>query len=208
MSNLPAPETFEFFARYLLAGFVFLTLRSWQVAAKRPRLKEQIAEAVILSLINQVILLMTFFWADDVWHAANAPASLLLQYVVQPALLGVAVGWLIANDQLPSGLRRLFMPGVQPISEAYGCALQQNPGETSVIVSYEDGRDVFGFFGEESLASEDGQSGGLYLERLYGIGEDGIWVDASPPRADWLSPSGVRSIQFLAERSDDAQNAV
>lgn len=208
MSQLLAPETFEFFARYLLAGYVFLTLRSWWIAAERPRLNEQIAEAVILSLINQAILLVTFGWLSDDWHENNASFSLLGQYVIQPAVLGILVGWLAARDWLPSGLRRLFMPGVRPVTDAYEFALQSAPEDGFIIVSYEDGREVHGYFGADSLASEDRLLGGLLIERLYVVGEDRVWIEADPPRSVWLSLKGARSIEFLRGKDDDAEDFV
>jgi len=53
LPELLRPETSEFFASFLLAGFVMLSVRSRFVPIQRPRPSEAILDAVVLSLINQ-----------------------------------------------------------------------------------------------------------------------------------------------------------
>jgi len=54
-TQLLAPDTFEFFARYLLAGYVVIIVRARWVAGLRPKTAEQIVEAVLFSLIVQAV---------------------------------------------------------------------------------------------------------------------------------------------------------
>lgn len=72
-----------------------------------------------------------------------------------------------------------------------------------VIVSYEDGTTVRGYFGERSLAATDSERSDIFLERLYLEGEGGQWTEVEPGRSGLLNLKGVRSIEFL----DNANNA-
>ena len=57
MLDLINPGNFDFFARYLLAGLIIIWIRSNYLLARRPPLTEMVAEAVIFSLLNQLLFL-------------------------------------------------------------------------------------------------------------------------------------------------------
>lgn len=207
MGPLLTPETFEFFAQYLLAGFVFLSARSWIVAGERPRPNETLIEAVVLSLINQLVLLVTL----EVLPAPlrRGTAGLFTQVVAQPLVLGLSVGWLVRANLLPQGLRRLFLPAVRPVSRGLDRALDRMGSQGFVIVTFDDGTVVNGYFGAESNAGTDEERGGLYVERLYSVEPDGTWIEILPRRGAWLALSDARTIEFIPmQESADAQDAV
>lgn len=197
MNQLLGPDTFEFLARYFLAGWIFLAVRSWWVRGERPKPNEVVFEAITLSLINQLISLVTvpFIYA----HLADPPSTihLIAEVVAQPALIGLAVGWLANNNILPDGLRRLFMPTIQPVADAFKFAFDQIDGPSYVILSFSDGRSVFGFFGPKSLSSGTGREGGIYLESIYVLDSDDNWIEARPSRGSWVSLQDLTSIEFL-----------
>ncbi|EGJ20728.1 hypothetical protein RSWS8N_01580 [Cereibacter sphaeroides WS8N] len=205
MNSLITPDNFEFFARYLLAGLIVISVRSRFVVGERPKLTEQLVEAVALSLINQ----LAFLFLASLWSLVPAAPVLpargvfFLEVLVLPATLGALFGW---NRSL---LRRLSMPVQNPARRAYDFAFGKHRGPSFVIVTFTDGTVVHGLFGEESLAASDGNRGDIYLERLYHVADDGQWAEVVPPRAMLLSLEGMRSIEFLElegerERTDDA----
>lgn len=198
MTDLLNPGNFDFFARYLLAGFIVIWVRSAFVMGERPRLGEMIVEAVVLSLVNQ----LAFTVLDWLWSLALPPmdvpkTSFLFEVLVLPALLGVAFGLSLSRGWNRALLRRLSMPVQNPIRRAYDFAFLQNRSEGFVIVTYADGTKVYGYFGEFSLAASGQDRGDLYLERIYDIGEDGQWYESSPPRGALLILDDLRSIEFL-----------
>lgn len=207
MPQLLTPETFEFFVRYLLAGFVFTAVRSWFVSGDRPKLNEVLVESVILSLINQVIALMTFAWMTQDWVSAHPSFSIVLPNVVQPAILGAFFGWIAGMDAVPPGLRRLIMPTVRPVNPSFDYAFDQLGGPSFVILGFADGKQVLGYFGSQSMVGSSAEASSIFLEELYVIGEDQTWESAEPPRSGWVSLRDVRSIEFIAtEESDHGQD--
>lgn len=207
MVELINPGNFDFFARFLLAGLIIIWLRSAFAVGERPRLSEMVIEAVVLSLVNQLIF-QTIIWllpTLDVAVPTGRPA-LLAEVLVLPTLLGLIFGWSLSRGWNRAILRRLSMPIQSPRRRAYDFAFTVHEVEGFVIVTYEDGSRIHGYYGENSLAANDSERSDLYLERIYEVQEDGQWYEKAPPRGALLSLNGLRSIEFLEpERNGDEQ---
>jgi hypothetical protein len=203
--DLISPANFDFFARYLLAGFILMSVRSSFVSAQRPRPTEVLFDAVFLSLVNQLIFLAIVslaLWLVPVTAARLRPDGRLvffLEVLALPVLLGIVWGNALARDWKIASLRRLMMPNVHPTERAYDFAFARRPGPGFVIVTYKDGMQVFGYFGYRSLAATDDRRSDIYLERLYSVGEDGQWSETMPSRSALLMLDDIRSIEFIPE---------
>lgn len=206
MPQLLSPDTFEFFARYLLAGYVVIAVRARFIAGIRPKPAEVLIEAVILSLINQFLFGV---WLLCPWISnalTQAPQfRTMLEVVVQPVFLGCVFGLNLSAGWKNAFLRRISIPVVHPTERAHDFAFAGRE-PCFVIVTYEDGTSVRGYFGPNSIAASDEGRSDLYLERLYGDPEDGTdtWVELAPSRGAWMSLAAVRSIEFL--EVENAQN--
>jgi hypothetical protein len=206
MQQLLAPETFEFFARYLLAGFVIYAVRGFYVLGDRPKQSEIIFEAIVLSLINQFVWLFVEpglrLWnlvpgLPPFWLLTeNSHALFFAEILVQPAVLGLVLGLNLHRGWNAAILRRLSMPVVQPTRRACDHVFGQLRQASFVIMTYEDGTRVYDYLGEGSFIGSDAMSGDVFIERLYDV-LDGQWRETRPPRSAWLSMAGVRSIEFL-----------
>ena len=195
-TDLLSPDTFEFLARFFLAGWVFLSARSWWVRGERPKPNEVIFEAVVLSLLNQLVALLSIPWLRST-GLENQTALLVIEVFGQPLLFGLVTGWLAERDWLPDGLRRLLMPAVRPVANAFQFAIDQLKGPSYIILRYDDDRMVHGFFGAASLADQSVESGGIALERIYVLSEAGEWVQVGGTA--WVSLTGVQSVEFISE---------
>lgn len=209
MANLLSPETFEFFARYLLAGYVVIFVRSGFILGLRPRPAELLIEAVILSLIVQLFVLCASTihgWAislpitSGLWDWLRSPPERLefaLRILLAPVLLGWTLGKFLQSGWRNNLLRRFSLPVVHPVRRAHDYAFGSNRSAGLVEITYEDGTKIGGWFGENSLAATDDNRTDLYLERAYVIGEEGNWTEPRPPRSVLINLNGVRSIEFL-----------
>ena len=213
MAELLRPETFEFFARYLLAGFIIISVRSRLTAARSPKPGEILLDAVVLSLINQAVffgigaLIRSISGVNlasiEVGAGINS-LSFYAEILVCPVILGVIFGRFAGSGTVGFVLRRLSMPGTHPIAEAYDFAFAGGKQKGFVILTYADDTVIYGYFGDPSLAAADDRRSDIYLEALYVV-ENGQWQVASPPRAAWISLAGIRSIEFLKpEENTDA----
>ena len=196
MQQLLTPETFEFFARFVLAGFVFLAARARFVVGERPKPTETLMEAVVLSLFNQLVFvgILSLVPAQIVLAPTMA---LYLEVLILPVILGGLAGYLLSRNWMPGGVRRLFMPIARPVPDAYEYAFLSVDTPCFILVAFHDNREVYAYFGEASLASSNLHNGGIFLERLYNVSESGEWVQVSPFRSAWLSMNDVHSIEFF-----------
>ncbi|WP_306116901.1 MULTISPECIES: DUF6338 family protein, partial [unclassified Roseovarius] len=84
-----------------------------------------------------------------------------------------------------------------PIRKAYDYAFTHDRPPGFVILTFQDGVEIYGYFGPESLAANDPARSDIYLERLYDIDEDGQWSEKNIGRSAVISLEGIRSIEFL-----------
>ena len=205
MQPLLSPETFEFFARFLLAGFVMLSVRSRFVATQRPKPSEAVLDAVVLSLVNQAVFqliasllgLLPVQWIARVEPLTASRFPLFFEVLVLPTLLGLFFARTAGSKFANGFLRKLSMPGTHPVARAYDHAFAQHSGPSFVILTFNDGLVIYGYFGEQSLAATDPDRSDIYLERLYTLSKDGRWVEADPARGVWVSLSELRLIEFI-----------
>lgn len=213
MVSLLSPETFEFFATYLLAGYIVIIVRSRFILGIRPKPAELLVEAIIFSLINQLlasgIVSLSDFVGTTAWltergvlQPAQSDFFFFVKVLVLPTILGSVLGYNLTAGWKNALLRRLSMPVVHPVQLGHDYAFGNNREPGFVIVTYFDGTVIGGFFGENSLASSDPDRSDLYLERLYSLESDGAWQEPSPSRSGLITLRDVRSIEFLATREN------
>lgn len=199
MNSLITPANFEFFARYLLTGFIIMSIRTRFVVGERPKVSEALVEAVILSLINQLVFTVAVSLASFVYPVANSPKRLLFfaEVLVTPSVLGLLLGWNLSRGWNNALLRRLAMPVQSPVRRAYDHAFTVTPNERFVILTFVDDTKIYGLYGENSLAATDAARSDIFLERLYTVAADGQWLEQVPARSALISLDGLRSLEFL-----------
>jgi len=200
MAQFLTPETFEFFAKFLLAGYIVIIVRSRFILGVRPKPTELVVEAIILSLINQLVFsAVSAFIPDQQLAQVDDQVLLFAEVLFLPTLMGLLLGWNLSRGWNNAFLRRLSMPIVHPVQRAHDFAFGNHRSPALVIVSYEDGTVIRGYFGESSLAASDPSRSDIFLERLYVEDESGQWAEIQPGRSGLISLNGVRSIEFLDE---------
>lgn len=214
MNGLITPANFDFFARYLLAGFILLSVRSRFVSTRRPLATEVLFEAVILSLLNQLAFLVIASVVDIgfihlpqgmqtvISSAIGERAIFFSEVLVLPVLLGITFGFNLQRGWNDALLRRLSLPVIHPVERAYDFAFIKDRSPGFVILTFKDGSQIYGFFGTQSLASTDRNRSDIYLERLYNAQDDGQWLEATPQRSAVITLDDIRSIEFLETEGD------
>lgn len=200
MGQLLSPETFEFFARYLVAGYIVIAVRARFVTGFRVKSAELVIEAFVFSLINQTVFaLLLWIWSWTSFQAPTGQVIFYLEILVLPSLLGMLLGYNLAQGWNNALLRRLSAPILHPAEKAHDFAFGYNRRPGFLIITFEDGTRIHGYFGENSLAATDPERSDLFLERLYSVGESGDWEEQKPGRSGLITLQNVRSIEFLDE---------
>jgi hypothetical protein len=119
-----------------------------------------------------------------------------------PAVLGLGSGWLLSRDWIPQGFRRFALPFAKPAEDAFEVAFLEVRGPSLLIISFADGRQVLGYFGDRSFVGGERATSGIFLERLYILDEAGYWMAAEPARSAWVSLTDARSIEFVTPEGE------
>ncbi len=208
MTALLTPQTFEFFATYLLAGYIVIIVRSKFIVGLQPKPAELVIEAIILSLINQLAAAAIheiaswvglIVWVDDRLEVSAVDTQLvfLAKILILPTFIGLLLGYNLTAGWKNAFLRRLSLPVIHPVQRAHDYAFGNDRHSGFVMITYDDGTLIAGFFGEKSLAATDANRSDLYLESLYKIDEDGNWEEPTPQRSGWINLVNVRTVEFL-----------
>lgn len=217
--ELFTPTNFEFFARYFLAGFILFSVRNRYVLGERAKAGEIIVEAVILSLINQLVFLTLVFFASSAFEIApttedgwpkfeNGTFGFYIEILLLPGVLGLLFGANLHRGWNRAILRRISMPVVHPTRRAYDFAFAERE-ECFLLVNFKDGGSVYGFYGQNSLAASDPARSDIFLERLYDVSNEGQWTESKPSRSALIAIDDIRSIEFVpvpTEEINESQN--
>jgi len=212
LTDLLRPETFEFFARFLLAGFIALSVRSRFVAGQRPKPSEVLFDAAILSLVNQIVYVflstvliwltgkMFEEWSMWLQTLLTGKPGFFVEVLVLPAILGWFLASALTHEWLGGVFRRIALPNTHPTERAYDYAFTQLNESCFVILTYQDGTRIYGYFGANSLAATDENRSDIFLERLYSVEDKQEWHETEPSRSAWVSLAALRSIEFLRSK--------
>lgn len=218
MPEVPLNEvSFEFFARFVLAGFIVFVVRNAYVVGERPKIAEVALDIVLMSLVNQLVWQLGTSLAAALYEVAlvvsTMPEALPrlvpgpvvqfnLEVIVLPAVLGVVLGRLLRSAWNERLARSLALPVVDPIPRAFDHVfLTRGPG--FVIITFKDGTQLPGYYGKASRVGRDPGRSEIYLQRLYEIRSGGDWHELSPRRSILVNLSDMRSIEFLEPENAD-----
>lgn len=214
MPDIPlTQDTFDFFARYILSGFIIYLIRNAYVVGERPKIPDVALDVVLFGLVNQLVWQL-LAWVGTLAATAavavstspeaflgTAPAARFLFFIevlALPAAIGVLSGRALRNGWTEGLYRLLSVPLTDPIPRAFDHVfLTRGPG--FVIVTFKDGTQLPGYYGKTSRVGRDPERSEIYLQRLYEIGTDGTWKELVPRRSILINISDVRSIEFLEE---------
>lgn len=211
----------DLYARFVLAGYVILTIRNLYIATDRASLAEIVVDIFLLSLINQMVWLILRYVGTGIQSAAIAastkpdyfrgnlfshPVLLFLETVVLPVCIGAAFGYFLRIGTGKKIARRLAMPIIGPTPRAYDHVFSRR-SPCFVILSFDQDRTIYGYFGPDSLAGRDAGRSEIFLERLYVVQSDGGWIETVPHRSALINLTGLRAIEFIEETADATQTA-
>jgi len=210
MLELFDPSNVSIFFRYVLAGYIILSIRNAYFKGARPALAESALDIIVLSVINQAVWLLLAGGLDwlTLLAIANWPAIelaqpdptflLFMETLVTPTLLGFALVWSLRRGIGRGFARRLGMAVTGPNLRVYDDIFSSLAGPTYMIVTLEDGTTVYGLFGHKSRAGRDREKEEIYFEVVFEISEGTeAWVAATPPRGAIVSLTKLKSIEIL-----------
>jgi hypothetical protein len=158
------------FAAFVVPGAVSLQVYRLKVSTPHQTLKENLIESVVFSVVNFAILYWPIAYAvsDDVMRTRpfQTYVIVIFSFFIVPLI------WPFLLVSMLRLLERFRL--IQPqANTSWGHYFSQLRRGSYVIVHLNDGGYVGGKFGEASYASGYPDSGHLFLEELWEVGDDG-----------------------------------
>jgi vacuolar-type H+-ATPase subunit I/STV1 len=158
------------FAAFVVPGAVSLQVYRLKVSTPHQTLKENLIESVVFSVVNFALLywLIVYAISDEIIreHPLQSYGIIVFSFFVAPAVWPFLLVTILRRLE---GLR-LIQPQANTSWDYYFNQLRRG---SYVIVHLHDGSYVGGKFDEASYASGYPDSGHLFLEELWEVGNDG-----------------------------------
>jgi len=195
VTSLINAESLPFFLQFVAPGFIILYFRSLFLTGRMPPLGESVAASAILSVLYQAAVLpLQGAVNQDVSGHVHIWALLVF---ICPALLGSGLGFLAQKGWIRRILRKLKLNPVHTI----GTAWDWQGGRINagfVIIQMTDGEIIRGYVAENSFFSSDPKERDIFVELLYGKGEDGSdWIKQGS--SIWIAGPHIKSIEFIPD---------
>jgi Family of unknown function (DUF6338) len=121
--------------------------------------------------------------------------------VLVPIALGILLGVSVQNRWLTQVLSQIKLYPLSPYRTGWDWVFGQRKA-FFVIVTLEDGAQVAGWFGDQSLAASDLTQRDIYIEEVYDLDDQGNWHRRERPQGILITGKFVKHIEFLPPSGD------
>ncbi|HEX5846677.1 MAG TPA: DUF6338 family protein [Rhodoplanes sp.] len=112
-----------------------------------------------------------------------------------PALIGLLLGAGSQRGWWRSMISRFGLNVVSPYPTGWDWIFARLKEPAFLLITFDDGAEVAGYFGLASLASSDPSERDLYVEEIYDIGEDGKWTRRQEKQGILISGKIIKHIE-------------
>jgi hypothetical protein len=183
--------------QFLVPGFLVIFSRSIFVVRRKSIFKDDLLLYVTISILYGFFLLpfLKFlqFFDSPTWKWIFWICVLIFVPSVLGGLLGVGA-------QKDWGRKAFNYFGLQPTSP-YPTSWDQRFAQLNsacyIIVTWQDGSQIAGFFGENSYAASSIDNRDLYLEKVWKLTEDGQWDPLKDSDGVLISVRDAKTVEFL-----------
>ena len=183
-----------------LPGFVSIKIDRLAHPGKPATTADFVVDAFAYSLINAAVFGWAILLAGAELKAPSPNYPLVWALGVLVCFLGPGVWPFVFRAAQRFGARRRWL--LDPERTAWDHYFRR--GETCwVIVHLKGGRQVGGYFGFESYATVEPQSGQIYVEQLWQLSRDGRFVRRIPnTKGALFRPEDYIWLEFVEDRGD------
>jgi hypothetical protein len=192
-------EKLGLFLAFAVPGIILLYFRSRFLAGRMPSASDGLLAYVTLSLIYHGIAFSVFGNIYDNILTSSARIYYLFFIFIFPAVIGILLGLSAKKGWLDWPLKILRMGVVHPVDCAWDWHFA-NCNESWTLVKLKDGTRWAGVLGEKSFISSDPAERDLFLEKVYIIGDDNVWVENSS--CVWIAHGEIQTIEMWPKGKD------
>ncbi|MDB5560020.1 MAG: hypothetical protein JWQ36_2954 [Enterovirga sp.] len=193
------PQNLLLLLQFVVPGFLAVYFRSLFVRRIEASFKDNILLFVVLSVIYAFVVVPIWLGLrSGALHPLAQWLVWLVLLIIIPVAGGVLLGVAVQQGWTRSLLLRIGLRPLSPYRTGWDWAFGQTREPTYLLVTMDDGSQVAGLFGGESLAASDHAFRDLFLEVTYEVDAEGSWSEREPRQSILVSGKSIRYIEFLA----------
>ena len=198
----------QFLYVFLVPGAILWYFRSLFVVGRPEKLSENILIFVVSSALYAAVLSLPMGEAlkrsDSLWRY-------LLWLIYVAALPALAIGVATQKKTLTRFLQNRGLPVKSSYSTGLEWTFGQLTGPVYLLITFDDGSKLYGYFGENSLASSDPEDHTIFIEEVWDFDESKRqWTPLPEKRGILVKGDSIRHIEiwnFLEEDIDESKRS-
>lgn len=178
----------------LIPGFVALGVRSQFMRGFSPSQSKE--NLVIYLAFSSVYDTLVVRFIEPEWMT-DSTIWFLVIFIIVPAIIGLLLGINVQRNFIRGALSRIGIFTTHAFPTAWDWVFSRGVSEQLVLVTLKDGTQFSGLFGLESFASSIPNERDLYIQWLYDIDEEGIWIPVDEEgKGVLISASEISTVEF------------
>lgn len=185
---------------FLLPGGIITSIMRSFVPERKLSSGQEMLRWIGYSILNNAVWswLFTMRMANQMADAYSFWVCLTSMVLVTSVITGSVIG-IIKQKNIPGHIARKLKISIEhPVPTAWQYSFCKR-NTCFVIVTLDDDRRFYGYYGTVSMASSDIENEDIYLEYIYELDDDENWILVEGRDGVWISSSHITSIEFIEE---------
>lgn len=183
--------------QFLIPGYLIVFSRSVFVFRQKTLFKDDIALFIALSVLYGFIFIPILSFMPTHLNPFSKWFVWLLVLILVPIVLGIVLGVGAQRDWGRDALARIGLQPISPFPTSWDQRFSQLSSPCYVIVTWQDGSQIAGFFGENSYAASSGDQRDIFIEKVWTIDENETWNPLNDSDGVLISAKEIKAIEFL-----------
>ena len=191
------PANILILLQFVAPGFLIVYFRSLFVTRRQAAFKDNLLFFITVSVIYgfstlPLTGLLPVTGTGGLWRWLGW----LVTLITAPVILGVFAGLAVQRGWIRRLLAALGLRMVSPYPTGWDWSFSRHDKPTYVIVTLDEGTQIAGLFGSESLAGSELEHRDIFIEELYDLAES-RWQPRPVKQSIWISGKVIRHIEFI-----------
>ncbi len=183
---------------FLLPGFIIKSVLDMLVPPIKSNDVKYFFSCLLYSIINCAVWSWAYILLNRISkiHPVIYWISLVATTVIGATLIAIIIGFVKQKGFVEWIFSKSNIKKIHPVPTAWDYYFSKQQ-ESWVIVTLKNGKTVYGRFSDQSFASSDNEERDIYIEKIYDIDKDMIWVEDERSNGILITKDEIETIEFL-----------
>lgn len=205
MPDFTDPKSIYLILALVVPGLIITFVRAQFITGRMQKHSDAVLSYFALSTVYGAIALPIWeLFSQDMSAEPIGVGYWFVLIFIGPVIFGAALGLSSQTGILRLLLHKIGISPIHTMPTAWDWKFG-NIKENLVIVTLKDDTRFAGYCGRKSFMSSDPAERDIYVEKIYGWGEDNSWNDTGE-HGLWVASGEIRTIEFFPASEQGAKN--